>query len=340
MPIISIVVPVYKVETYLEPCVRSIMAQTYRDLEIILVDDGSPDSCGRICDELAAEDDRIIVIHQKNKGLSGARNTGIQQAHGQYICFVDSDDLLCPEYCEKLYLALTNSACDFSVCAVHRYEDGEQPHPKNHSGPHGIVSNQDFLQMQFERKTEFGVWNKLFPKALVEDLQFMEGKIHEDVIFSADLARNLHHGVACVGDELYLYRQRAGGIVSNHAKRCSPDLVFAGAYLLNAVEEKCPDLAGFALKYAVQYPWSFVDPIYVHREFRDNQVFLDTLQTFLKEHMHEYEARKIFSDIQTRRMKLFSKSRVQYGVNAYARLARVYLYHLIGKDAYQDGHGI
>ena len=99
---ISIVVPVYRVEAYLRPCVDSLLAQTFSDIEIILVDDGSPDSCGSICDEYAAKDRRVRVLHQKNSGLSRARNAGVRQAAGRYICFVDSDDLVCPRYCQVL----------------------------------------------------------------------------------------------------------------------------------------------------------------------------------------------------------------------------------------------
>ena len=340
MPVISIVVPVYKVEAYLESCIRSLLAQTFRDIEIILVDDGSPDQCGALCDRLAAEDSRVVVIHQKNKGLSGARNTGLDAARGEYICFVDSDDLVQPTYCEELLEALQGSGCDFSVCASHRFEDGSAPCPRKSSDSVQIVSNRDFLEMQFDRHSEFGVWNKLMPKKILEEFRFKEGKLNEDVIFSADLAKHLHNGVACVSSELHLYRQRGSSIMGKQAQKGSPDRIFAGEYLLEAVRESCPDLLPKALAYAVGYPWMFIDPIYVHRSFADNREFLDSLQNNLKRYLTEYEAGKIFPELQLRRMKLFAKSRFLYGFNAYARLFRVYLYRLIGKDAYQDGHGI
>ena len=105
-PLISVIVPVYKVEDYLERCIESIMAQTYTQLEIILVDDGSPDGCPQLCDSLAKKDKRIRVIHQKNGGLSDARNTGLDTCRGKKICFVDSDDYVSPDYIETLYEAM------------------------------------------------------------------------------------------------------------------------------------------------------------------------------------------------------------------------------------------
>ena len=106
MSLISVIVPVYKVEEYLYECIDSIRRQTYKDLEIILVDDGSPDNCGMICDEYAKNDERIRVIHQNNAGLSSARNKGIENASGDYLCFVDSDDFISDDYCETLFMLL------------------------------------------------------------------------------------------------------------------------------------------------------------------------------------------------------------------------------------------
>lgn len=339
MPVISVIVPVYKVEKYLQSCVDSILAQTFTDFELILVDDGSPDRCGELCDALAKKDSRIRVIHQHNQGLSCARNTGIDVAEGSYICFVDSDDLVAPDYCRVLLELLNGTSYDFSFCGVHRFEDGTVPAPEDQEETTAI-NNAEYLQMQFARRTEFGVWNKLFRRELFQRVRFMPGKLHEDVIFSADLVRILRGGAVYTNRQLYLYRQREGGIVSSQSLRCSPDRIFAGEYLLNAVEDTCPELIDQALRYAVEYPWMFVDPIYVRRTFGVNETFLKAIQEYLIAHIPKYRERKIFPVIQTRRMELFSKSKMLYACNAYARMARVYLYHLIGADAYRDGHGI
>ena len=114
--LISVIIPVYRVEQYLRRCVDSVLAQTYSRIQVILVDDGSPDDCPAICDAYAAKDDRVQVIHQENAGLSGARNAGIEAAEGQYLAFVDSDDYLAPEFLECLYRACVDTGSDLSVC--------------------------------------------------------------------------------------------------------------------------------------------------------------------------------------------------------------------------------
>ena len=116
-PLLSVIIPVYKVEKYLRQCVDSVINQTYKNLEIILVDDGSPDNCGKICDEYAEKDKRVKVIHQLNKGLSGARNTGTEQASGEYIAFVDSDDWLDVHMYEDLFGVLNK----YNFCGQVKY---------------------------------------------------------------------------------------------------------------------------------------------------------------------------------------------------------------------------
>ena len=339
MPEISVIVPVYKVERYIAPCVDSILNQTFEDFELILVDDGSPDHCGGLCDAYAEKDERIRVIHQTNQGLSCARNTGIDAAQGRYICFVDSDDLVSPDYCHVLYNLLDGTTYDFSVCSVVRFPDGSKPIPNNSTTSFSLT-NTAYAANQLNRKTEFGVWNKLFRRELFDQIRFAPDKLHEDVIFSADLLRSLQNGVIATEKQLYYYRQREGSIVSAAAAKCNPDRIFAGEYLLDAVRKACPELIPQALNYAINYPWMFVDMIYVHRTFRDNKIFLRQLQVYLRRYIAEYSEHKIFPDIQLKRMSLFANSLSLYALNAYSRLFRVYLFHLLKKDAYSDGHGI
>ena len=114
--LVSVIVPVYNVAPYLKRCIKSILNQSYAKLEVILVDDGSTDGSGKICDKLKETDNRIMVIHQANKGLSGARNTGIDNCHGQYVCFVDSDDYVHPDYVRYLYDMCQNNDCEIGIC--------------------------------------------------------------------------------------------------------------------------------------------------------------------------------------------------------------------------------
>ena len=179
--LISVIVPVYKVEQYLEKCVNSISVQTYSNLEIILVDDGSPDKCGDICDSLAKKDNRIKVIHKPNGGLSSARNAGIDIASGQYIGFVDSDDSIEPYMYENLLGLIKHDGTKLAVCAVNYiYEDGK----KANKAALGKNCTFDFyhamVEMNTHRLFDMGAWSKLYHKSLFDDLRFPVGKLSED----------------------------------------------------------------------------------------------------------------------------------------------------------------
>lgn len=172
--LVSIIVPVYGTETYLSACIESLCNQTYQNIQIILVDDQSPDRCPEICDEYAKKDFRITVIHQKNKGVSGARNTGLQNATGDYVMFVDSDDEL---YVEAVSILLKDSLAYEAdiVWAPKNYEDGEYA---VFQGYHALL-----LSLNLEHNIN-AVWSKLFKKNFIEGLYFEEGKnINEDGFF-------------------------------------------------------------------------------------------------------------------------------------------------------------
>ena len=125
--LVSVIVPVYKVEPYLDRCVASILAQTYPNLEVILVDDGSPDNCPAFCDAWAQRDARIRVIHKKNGGQSTARNAGLDAARGEWIAFVDSDDTITPDYCAKLYAAVQQTGAQIAACNYRQVDESGQP---------------------------------------------------------------------------------------------------------------------------------------------------------------------------------------------------------------------
>jgi glycosyltransferase involved in cell wall biosynthesis len=182
---ISVIVPVYNVAPYLKRCVNSICKQTYRELEILLIDDGSVDESGVICDELAKTDDRIRVIHQENGGLSSARNTGLNQCTGEYIAFVDSDDWISPIMIETLYRLCTRYAAQIAECGYHLvYKNGIREETKCT----GQVMECDAIEAirllhmwKFFRST---VWNKLYHCSVLKGMQFPVGKLHEDEFFT------------------------------------------------------------------------------------------------------------------------------------------------------------
>ncbi len=339
MPKISIIVPVYGVEEYLRPCVDSILSQTFTDFELIFVDDGSPDNCGVICDAYAQKDDRVRVLHQENRGVSEARNNGVAAAKGEYISFVDGDDLLNPVFCEAMTDMLRDSNCDFSAAGIMRFHDEDQlPDPVKPNSETVILSGVQYLEKQLSQG--FSVCGKMFRRSVFQSAAFCPERRHEDIIFPADLAKTQRNGVCFIDAQLYYYRQHKNSFMSRGKNHCSPDRVFAGAYLFDTVLEIAPELSEKAFDYAVSYPWSFVDGIYVDRSFRANKVFIESLRQFLLENLQTVkECRSIDKTVRTR-MLLFSKSPFIYGINAYIRLLRVYLFHILKKDPYADGHGI
>lgn len=193
-PLVSVIVPIYKVEKYLRRAVDSIINQTYDNLEIILVEDGSPDCCGQICDEYAKKDSRVQVIHKQNGGLSDARNAGLDVMTGEYVVFVDSDDYIAPYFISELYRAIMETEADVSFCqyAVVTKEDMSEektslfaPQNIHYTDFIDVYEQHDLLVNMYDNNhqdaTYFIVsWNKLYKASLWQDIRFPKGKIHED----------------------------------------------------------------------------------------------------------------------------------------------------------------
>ena len=217
-PELSIIVPIYKVEKYLDECIQSILGQTFTDLELILVDDGSPDACPQMCDAIAEQDSRVRVIHQKNGGLSAARNTGIEAARGNWLGFVDSDDFVAPDFYEKLYNAAVNADADCAVCSVQlTHEDGSRmdtpPQWKAYGG--GYTGEEILKTITWQDNVPYLVaWNKLYRREVFRTLRYPVGRINEDVFVFAELFDTIKK-VACVEQPLYFYRQRTGSIMQS-----------------------------------------------------------------------------------------------------------------------------
>lgn len=181
MELISVIVPVYKVEKYLERCVRSIQKQTYENLEIILVDDGSPDQCGALCDQYAQEDGRIKVLHKQNGGLSDARNAGIELASGSYIVFADSDDWLDRDMIDLLYRVLKRSNADIAECS---YRNIYRDHIMEETSCSAALTEGDSvaaLEGMLDWKYFKPVaWNKLYKREVFGTIRYPKGRLHED----------------------------------------------------------------------------------------------------------------------------------------------------------------
>ncbi|MBO5204316.1 MAG: glycosyltransferase family 2 protein [Clostridia bacterium] len=211
--LVSIIIPVYNVEKYLPECLESVINQTYKNLEILLIDDGSPDNSGKICDEYAEKDARIKVIHKENGGVSSARNLGLNIATGEYITFIDSDDFVDEHYVEYLYNDLTSQSSDMSFCGFSKHF-GQTTEKYEECFPNKL--NIDFKNMDFERffhsffqfnNTVFGsIWRVLYKKDVIKNILFNSNiKISEDLVFVLNCifkCKSISH----IEDSLYFYR--------------------------------------------------------------------------------------------------------------------------------------
>lgn len=210
---VSIIVPIYKVEPYIKKCIESVINQTYENLEIILVDDGSPDSCGIICDEYAQRDTRIRVIHQANKGLAGARNAGLRIAVGDYIGWVDADDWIEPDMYEYLVENIQRYNSDIAVC-------GHMEHGRSgvtHCGWKNVevLDTEDALELLLRNHTlQNYVWDKLWRRELFDGIEFPEGRTFEDIAVLHRLFVKAQR-LVCLPEEKYNYLLRTGSIVSD-----------------------------------------------------------------------------------------------------------------------------
>ena len=179
--LISVIVPVYKVEKYLEKCIESIIKQTHTNLQIILVNDGSPDNCGKICDEYAKKDSRIEVIHKINGGLSDARNVGINRANGRYIGFVDSDDYIKEDMYEKLINLIKEYDADISICNLYDVIDGKKYVRNNENGIQEYSRLEILKEVLLDKNIQSYAWNKLYKKELFDEIKYPIGKKYEDI---------------------------------------------------------------------------------------------------------------------------------------------------------------
>lgn len=223
--LISVIIPVYNVEQYLPQCVESVINQTYTNLQIILVNDGSTDKSGEICDKFAEIDNRICVIHKENGGLSSARNAGLNIAKGKYVIFLDSDDYWCDCYClEKLNSELKNEEIDIIIFGMKKYYQiddkfGGERIPQaldkdvssNDKTTHVLMQNNEYMAC---------AWDKVIKRSLIEDnsLRFVEGQLSEDIEWCAKLLL-LNPEIKTISECFYVYRQQNSNSITNNIGR-------------------------------------------------------------------------------------------------------------------------
>lgn len=213
-PFISVIVPIYNIEKYLDECVESILRQTYTDFELILIDDGSPDNSGEKADEWSKRDARITVIHKENGGVSSARNAGLKVAKGDWFLFVDSDDYVADNYIELLLRTAMEQGADIASCKFYNLWTNmcrvEQRMPCENT----IIERDVYLERIYLYGVYTIVWNKIFKRELFDGLLFEEGRINEDSIIMPKLIGRANK-VAHLAEPLYYYRRRKSGIMKD-----------------------------------------------------------------------------------------------------------------------------
>lgn len=242
-PLVSVIVPVYGVEAYLDRCVESIVGQTYKNLQIILIDDGSTDNCPAMCDAWAERDCRIRVIHKENGGLSDARNAGLAMAEGEYVAFVDSDDWLDRRFVEILYRTAAEHNCEIVECGYFA-TTGTEPETSS-PGAVAMYSAEEAMELHLREKMfRQVVWNKLYRRDIITVL-FEKGKYHEDIFWTYQIIANCRK-LAHVDAAMYFYFQREGSIMGQGYSLKRLDAVEASVQRCKFVTEHYPKLADLA----------------------------------------------------------------------------------------------
>ena len=243
---VSVIIPVYNVDLYLREALDSVINQTYEDLEIIVINDGSTDNSGKICNEYALKDSRIRVIHQKNKGISAARNTGLDAMSGELVVFLDPDDAYLPEYVKTLVETQIQNESDIVVCRYVSYKETGKLNISHRKAlkpamGHCSINRIEALQALVRREINSSVWNKIYRRELWNNVRFPEGHVYEDIA-TTHLVMDLSNKVTVIDDVLYMHRQRPGSIVRTSILTNLDDRMLACSLIEEFIVKNTPDV--------------------------------------------------------------------------------------------------
>ena len=241
---ISVIVPVYNVEKYLDRCVKSILSQSFSDFELLLVDDGSPDRCGEMCDEYAKGDSRIKAFHKRNGGLSDARNFGIEKALGEYLMFVDSDDYIHEQMLETLHRLITENDADLAVCSAMDVFEGKEVTQVREIREFTLNKTESYKYM-LRGDGLRSACNKLYKRQTVGEVRFPVGKLYEDGFFTPQILQRVEK-TAVTSRPMYYYFRRADSITTKPFRKGDLDVIEAYDICVRQVRELCPEALPFA----------------------------------------------------------------------------------------------
>lgn len=311
-PLITVVVPIYKVEQYLDECIDSILKQSYSNLEIILVDDGSPDRCGKICDGYAGRDSRIKVVHQENKGLSGARNSATDIAIGEYITYIDSDDWISDCMIEELYKELVSNNAEISCGGFESFFEDGTTVSNSHKGNTYVYTREEALdRFLFNDYMTPCVCGKLYKRELWNNIRCPEGKLFEDQFTTYKLI-DLSEKIVFVTKPMYHYRKRNGSIGHSNFDKKTYQLYDAIHEEYDYINKKygsvCPNIAVARIVWEVV----FVNMM-ISSNYNDNNVVKE-VQKFAKKNIRKVNECEYLSPIRKAQLVLYTFSFPLYKV--------------------------
>ncbi len=280
--LISIIVPVYKVEQYLDECVRSILHQSFKDFELILVDDGSPDNCPSMCDEYARQDGRVNVLHKQNGGLADARNAGIGLAECPYIAFVDSDDYLPEGALQALFDEIVSSQADIVLGKVERFIVGGGVRPYTRLHERVELTGKEALMLILQgSKINISVCGALYKREIWNGIEMPKGYICEDWYVTPDLYLRASK-VVFTPAPWYMYRDNPQSTMGTLIKKCNPQVIDVCRHAIDVCKSDSEQLYSATLWSNLKRVWKFVGIIYTRGSQKEEKDCLDQVRSLLK----------------------------------------------------------
>lgn len=300
---ISIIIPVYNVELYIRKCIKSILNQTYTNIEVILIDDGSPDNCGKICDAFAREDNRIKVIHQKNAGVCAARNAGLKIATGDYIGFVDPDDWVAPDMYEYLLNNLKKYDSDISCCRYYRVIPKERIYSFTDGNTY-VYNRKEAIEELVNYFTIRAVfWNKLFKKEMFENIEFPVGMIYEGTYLVHKVFEKADK-IVFLPDPKYYYYKYEQSYVNTITVKYQCDYIYAHISRYNDLNEKYPNLKEKMMENIIEQSINLVELCYKKkREIKANKEKIREIGNFIIDNYDYISNMKITNRITMKKLK-------------------------------------
>lgn len=281
-PLISVIVPCYKVEQYLDQCISSIVQQTYTNLEIILVNDGSPDQTPQICDKWAKKDSRIQVIHKPNGGLSDARNAGLKACHGDFIAFVDSDDFIEKDMYEILYALYKRKRADVNACLIRKYiQKYNKFEDVNYFKYKKNYTTENYIKDLLRRKIDCASWNKLYTKEFIASSQFIKGRTNEDIIWLFYRFYDNNFKIAYSDKVLYNYRKGENSITTSGITKNLFDPLFNALEMEKYDKEHkrkyLKETRIYKFKYAINILWTIFKGNCIYKYKKESQKIYEVI---------------------------------------------------------------